>query len=255
MDYNTFIRAKIKLDSRMGFEPEGIHPVLKPHQKDIVTWAVQGGRRAIFASFGLGKTIMQIETLRQIQEKEKGRQLIIAPLGVRQEFKNDVANLLDGSMYFVQKDSQVNGDGLYITNYESVREGKLDVNQFNGVSLDEASVLRSYGSKTFQEFLTIFEQVKYRFVATATPSPNRFKELIHYAGFLGVMQTGEALTRFFKRDSTKANNLTLHPHKEVEFWLWVSTWAVFLDHPSTLCKCECHKKGGSDASKKETIRI
>ena len=29
------------------------------------------------------------------------------------------------------------------------------------------------------------------------------------------------MTRFFKRDSTKANNLTLYPHKEREFWLWM----------------------------------
>ena len=54
-------------------------------------------------------------------------------------------------------------------------------------------------------------------VATATPDPNKYKELIHYAGYLEVMDTGQALTRFFQRDSTKANNLTLYPHKEQEF--------------------------------------
>jgi DNA modification methylase len=48
------------------------------------------------------------------------------------------------------------------------------------------------------------------------------------------MDTGQALTRFFKRDSTQAGNLTLHPHKEREFWLWVSTWATFLTKPSDL---------------------
>jgi len=100
--------------------------------------------------------------------------------------------------------------------------------------LDEASVLRGFGTKTYQEFLPLFAGVPYRFVATATPSPNRYKELIHYAGYLGVMDTGQALTRFFQRDSTKANNLTLYPHKEKEFWLWVSTWALFLTKPSDL---------------------
>jgi len=94
--------------------------------------------------------------------------------------------------------------------------------------------LRSYGSKTFQEFLPLFKGVKHRFVATATPSPNRYKELIHYAGFLGIMDTGQALTRFFQRDSTQANNLTLYPHKEREFWLWLNSWAVFLIKPSDL---------------------
>jgi SNF2 family DNA or RNA helicase len=121
-----------------------------------------------------------------------------------------------------------------ITNYERVRDGQIDVNQFIFATLDEASVLRSYGSKTYQEFLPLFSGVPFRYVFTATPSPNRYKELIHYAGFLGVMDTGQALTRFFKRDSKKANNLTLHPHKEKEFWLWVSTWAMFLTKPSDL---------------------
>lgn len=94
--------------------------------------------------------------------------------------------------------------------------------------------LRSFGSKTYQTFLPLFNQVPYKFVATATPSPNRFKELIHYAGFLGIMDTGQALTRFFKRDSSKAGNLQIHPHKLKEFQLWLSTWAVFVQTPSDL---------------------
>ena len=53
-------------------------------------WALIGGKRAIFASFGLGKSVIQLEINRQIQQHEKGRQLIIAPLGVRQEFKRDI---------------------------------------------------------------------------------------------------------------------------------------------------------------------
>ena len=64
--------------------------------------------------------------------------------------------------------------------------------------------------------------------------PNRFKELIHYAGFLEVMDTGQALTRFFKRDSTKANNLTLYPGREREFWIWCASWGLFLQKPSDL---------------------
>jgi DNA modification methylase len=233
--YEDFIRDKIKLDSRMGFaiEDSQINPMLFPHQRDIVRWALRGGRRAIFAAFGLGKSFMQLECMRLVGEREGGRQLIIAPLGVRQEFKID-AEKLGIKIEFVKWSKDIGGDGIYITNYESVRDGRLDVNLFNAVSLDEASCLRSYGSLTFQTFLTLFQAVKYRFVATATPSPNRFKELIHYAGFLGVMDTGQALTRFFKRDSTKANQLTIYPHKEKEFWLWISSWAIFLQRPSDL---------------------
>jgi len=74
--------------------------------------------------------------------------------------------------------------------------------------------------------------VEYKLVATATPSPNKYKELIHYGGYLEIMDTGQALTRFFQRDSTKANNLTLFPNQEDEFWLWLSSWALFITKPS-----------------------
>jgi len=231
--YHDFLSAKVARAASSGFEPGPVHPMLLPHQADICRWAIRGGRRAIFAKFGLGKTFMQLEIMRQIQAKEGGYQLIIAPLGVRQEFLADAAKL-GMEITFIRRTEELAGPGLYLTNYESVRDGRLDVNAFNSVSLDEASVLRSYGSLTFQTFLTLFAAIPYRFVATATPSPNRYKELIHYAGFLGIMDTGQALTRFFQRDSTKANNLTLYPHKEREFWMWVNTWAVFLQKPSDL---------------------
>jgi DNA modification methylase len=76
--------------------------------------------------------------------------------------------------------------------------------------------------------------VQFRFVATATPSPNDYIELLAYADFLGIMDVSQAKTRFFKRDSTKADKLTLHAHKEEEFWLWVSSWALFVQRPSDL---------------------
>ena len=233
MKYEDFLKGKMAISRQSGFEPDGISEVLFPHQREIVRWAVRGGKRAIFAAFGLGKTLIQLEIMRIIIGHEGGRALIICPLGVRQEFTHD-AGLLDVDVKFIRRTSEVEGDGIYLTNYESVRDGKLDPNVFTAASLDEASVLRSYGSKTYQTFLTLFDQVRYRFVATATPSPNRFKELIHYAGFLGVMDTGQALTRFFQRDSTKANNLTLYPHKEKEFWLWLHSWAIFVQRPSDL---------------------
>ena len=233
--YRDFLEAKIRIERGSGFQVDQseINPRLKPHQRDITQWALAGGRRGVFAAFGLGKTYIQLEILSLIMQHEGGRQLIICPLGVRHEFFQ-AADELGIKAAFVRRSEDVSGGGMYVTNYESVRDGRLDVNLFNAVSLDEASVLRSFGSKTYQTFLSLFSGVKYRFVATATPSPNRLKELIHYAGFLGVMDTGQALTRFFKRDSTKANNLTLYPHKEREFWLWVNSWAIFLQKPSDL---------------------
>ncbi len=235
--YLTFLRGKIDIAPACGFHVElnEIHPLLKPHQQACVQWAVAGGRRALFEAFGLGKSLQQIETLRLIKTRAGGRVLIVCPLGVRQEFKRD--GLMVGVEFkFIRTEAEMAPDdsGFYLTNYESIRDGRLDVNLFTAVSLDEASVLRSFGSLTYQRFLTLFKDVPFRFVATATPSPNRYKELIHYAGFLGIMDTGQALTRFFQRDSTQANNLTLYPHHEKEFWLWLHSWAIFLQKPSDL---------------------
>ena len=235
-DYTDFLRQKIKMANFKGFQvqPENLSPILYPHQRDIVKWAVLGGNRAIFAKFGLGKSVMQCEWLRQITTQNIKPGLIVCPLGVRQELIRD-GRMVGLDLKFIRSSDEVTPyHKHYITNYESVRDGKLNPSLFGAVSLDEASVLRSYGSKTYQEFLPMFESVEFKLVNTATPSPNRFKELIHYAGFLGIMDTGQALTRFFQRDSTKANELTLYPHKEREFWMWVSSWAVFVQYPSDL---------------------
>ena len=171
MTYREFLENKIDVAPLSGLEiqPDEISPELMPHQRDCVLWALCGSRRALFAAFGLGKTVMQLEWAKIVAEKTGGNVLIVLPLNVRREFVDDA---------------------------ERVLHNKL--------------------------------------VNTATPSPNRYKELIHYAGFLEIMDTGQALTRWFKRDSTKANNLTLYPGREREFWIWCASWGLFLQKPSDL---------------------
>jgi DNA methylase len=238
--YDSYLDAKIVTAPLRGIEVarDALHPWLKPHCKDLVVWALRLGCSAIFASFGLHKTAMQLEWCRQLCKHAGQPTLCVVPLGVRHGFIKE-ATMLDMDVRFIRTTEELDelyGEGVrhFLTNYESIREGKLDPNQFEAVTLDEASVLRSYGSKTFQEFLPLFAKVPYKLVATATPSPNRYKELIHYAGFLGVMDTGLALTRWFQRNSEKAGDLTLYPHKADEFWMWVHSWAAFLQKPSEL---------------------
>lgn len=237
--YNDFIISKIEKAPVSGFEIEDseINPLLKPHQRVAVKWAIAGGRRGIFESFGLGKTVQELEIARIIVKHKGGKALIILPLGVRQEFIHDATELLniEAPRYIkTANEAETATESILLTNYERVRDGDIDPKVFTCCILDEAAVLRSFGSKTYQTFLDKFKGVKYKYVATATPSPNRYKELIHYAGFLEVMDTGQALTRFFQRDSTKANNLTLYPHREKEFWLWVASWGLFVNKPSDL---------------------
>ena len=259
--YEQFLQAKMVTAPSQGFEvqTDEINPLLEPHQRDLVWWGARKGRAAFFAAFGLGKTIIQCELLRLIQQREGGRGLAVLPLGVRQEFMRD--GLLDSAEFraraaelgldhaeivrrygvrfkFIQSDSEIDGEhDFYLTNYESVREGKVNPALFNVIAatLDEAAILADRGNKTFGEFVfSIFPNVKYRFVATATPDPNEYQELLSYAAFLGVGDISQLRTRFFKRNSTKANNLTLRPNKEREFWLWVSSWAMFIQSPADL---------------------
>ena len=237
LEYMEFLKRKIPQAEQAGFEPlSPVHPSLFPHQVDICRWAIAGGRRAIFCQFGLGKTRMHLQLAWWIAEKTGGKYLIVCPLGVRQEFTQSDGPAMQIPVHFVRTSDEVREitGRVFITNYESVRDGKIDLTLFDGAGLDEASVLRSFGSKTYQTFLGLFKAVPYRFVFTATPSPNRYKELIHYGGFLGVMDTGEALTRFFQRDSSQAGNLTLYPHMEAQFWMWLHSWACFVTKPSDL---------------------
>lgn len=253
LTYNEFLKSKIKVSENFGFslDIDDINPNLKPHNKLMVKWLVEGGRRACFASFGLHKTVTQLETVRCTLEKASGSKgLIVCPLNIKQEFVQDSINILgwNEEPKFIRRPSEMTGDGIYLTNYESIRDGRLDPRIFDVASLDEASVLRGFGgSKTFREFMRLFtgdagpmqmrrgaDNIKYRFVATATPSPNDYIELLAYADFLGIMDISQAKTRFFKRDSTHADKLTLHAHKEEEFWLWVSSWALFVNKPSDI---------------------
>lgn len=248
--YLEFIKDKVLSQKDTGFNinQDEINPLLKPHQKDIVQWMIQGGRRACFASFGLGKTFIQLEAVRLTLTRCGGMGLIVLPLGVRGEFIRD-AEKLNIPVEFIRRIEETDGQGIYLTNYETVRDGKLDPRLFTVSSLDEAAVLRGFGgTKTFREFMALFAgddrrdfqnpiqggSVKYRYVATATPSPNDYIELLAYAAYLDIMDVSAAKTRFFKRDSTKADNLTIHPHKEQEFWLWVASWAIVIQKPSDL---------------------
>jgi hypothetical protein len=241
--YRAFVAAKAPPAEETGFDvpAEAVNPNMKPHAAALTRWGVRGGRRAYFTAFGLHKTSIQLETGRIVLDEASKlhgmdrRGLIVLPLGVRAEFVRDAREVLgwEEAPRFIRSTDEA-GEGISLTNYESVREGRIDPSVFTWASLDEASCLRSYGSKTFQTFMPLFKDVPYRHVATATPSPNRYKEIIHYAGFLGVMDTGQALTRFFQRNPKKAGDLTLYPHKEEEFWLWVNSWATFLQKPSDL---------------------
>lgn len=256
--YQALLDAKVRIAEASGFDVDldDINPMLKPMTRLIVQWACRLGRCALFLSFGLHKTSTQLEIVRLCLKHRGGHGLIIVPLGVKHEFFLEVKERHPNiRLKFIRGMEEIeppteagrNDVVIYITNYETVRDGKLDPSAFAvSCALDEAARLRGFGgSKTFRELMASIAgddrvtggdrpAVDYRFVATAVPDPNEYIELLAYAAFLGIMDVGEAKTRFFKRDSEKADHLTIHEHKEEEWWLWVSSWALFVQKPSDL---------------------
>lgn len=215
-----------------------LHPSLFGHQRTMTEWALRNGRGLIAASFGLGKSRVQCEIARQLHASSGEKFLLVCPLGVKHQFAEEDGPSMGMDWQYVRTtaEAQAATSPYLITNYERVRDGALDPRQLDlcGVSLDEGSVLRSLGSKTYQTFLDVFADVPHRYVCTATPSPNKTRELIYYAQFLGVMDVGQALTRFFQRNPDKAGDLQVHPQHAHDFWLWVASWALFLYAPSDI---------------------
>lgn len=253
--YLQFLEKKILdvRDSGFTVDKGNIPDICFPHQRDIITWALAGGTRAIFCSFGLGKTLMQLVIAREVQRHTGKPFLIGLPLGVVQEFKDDAAMLgiavryvtgmqeikdtianLDDIDRHIFPDGTITELPIFLSNYERIREGCFDPSFFSGVSFDEGDAMRNRDTLTTDYIMEAFRVVPFRFLATATPTPNDYTEILNYAEFLGVMDRGQALTRFFQRDSTTAGNLTLYPHKEKEFWFWVRSWAIFVEFPSDL---------------------
>src|SRR3569832_2112174 len=147
LQYADFLRSKIKLAESFGFEIDDseINPIHKPHQRAIVRWLVRMGRAACFAAFGLGKRVIQVEAVRIIMARAGGLGLIVIPLGGRQESFRDAAMLGVRVKCIRRIEEAYDPLVIYLTNYETVRDGKLDPRLFGVASLDEAAVRRGGG--------------------------------------------------------------------------------------------------------------
>ena len=70
-----------------------INPLLKPHQAAIVRWALRKGQCSDLRRLRPGQDFHELEIARLIQQYAGGKFLIVAPLGVRQEFRRDAEKL------------------------------------------------------------------------------------------------------------------------------------------------------------------
>ena len=221
VDYQRFVSSKCTRPGDHGTEYRNPHSLLFQWQREIVAWAVKRGRAAIFADCGLGKTLMQLEWARHWR-----RTLIVCPLAVARQTIREAEKL---GLAVVEVTEPGSDAPLQIVNYEKVH--KFVGAEYDGIVLDESSILKSVDGRTRTMMLRDFVSIPHRLCCTATPAPNDMAELANHAEFLGAMRRGEMLASFFVHDD---EGWRLKGHAASDFWHWVSSWAVFMRRPSDL---------------------
>lgn len=242
-DYSQFLESKIKVASRKGLNADRafFHPSLRPDQVDIAEWSIELGAALVAPDAGMGKTRIGIEVMRFFQAKLTGKCLIVTELGAADTFVDPDPEVGEGAamgmfLEYVtnQQEAFASKADIVVTNYERIRNGEFDFGAFTAVWLDEGNYIKNMASETTEVLKIQLAKVRYKYIATATPSPNEVLELINYAHVLGICDRGQILTRFFQRNSTKAGELTLHPHHTDDFWLWVHSWCLAVTSPADL---------------------
>lgn len=220
MGYQEFLRKKAFSSVAAGFEPDLTGLPLFDYQHDIVRWACMRGRSAIFANTGLGKTLMQLSWASKVAQESGGRVLILAPLAVKEQ------TIAEGQKFGICMDL------IDVENYEQLHNIEADI--YQGVVLDESSILKGMEGKIRRQVTEMFRSTPYRLSCTATPSPNDFMELGTQAEFLGIMSQVEMLAMFFIHDGSDTSKWRLKGHGKRKFFEWLATWAVFITSPDDL---------------------
>lgn len=222
MSYAEFLKKKAETVQPAGKEVqrESLPDLMHEWQKDLVIWACQVGRAALWADTGLGKTIMQCEWARQMGE----RSLIIAPLAVCHQTVREAAKIGITARYLTADDGL---RGVMVTNYERV----ANFADVDAVVLDEASILKQSDGATRTALVEQFAGTPYRLACTATPAPNDVEELTNQAAFLGVSSRQNMLAAYFIHDS---DGWRLKGHARQPMFRWMSSWATAVRKPSDL---------------------
>lgn len=239
MEYLDFINNKKHLSGNFGFKPNYIPEVGFDFQKHIIEKSVLKGRIGNFVDTGLGKTLISLAIARNVIQHTNKRVLILTPLAVSFQF------MLEADKRGITDDIEVTKDGKFtkkivICNYERLHY--LDSKDFQCVILDESSILKNFDGKIKGQITAFVKKIPYRFLSTATPSPNDFIELGTSSEALGYMGYMDMLGKFFKNnqnsvDSTNRNigeKFYLKPHAEKDFFAWVNQWSIMCKMPSDL---------------------
>lgn len=238
MDYNTFLESKRHSIGNFGFKANFIPDIAFDFQKHIIEKSIYKGRIGVFADTGLGKTLMQLSIAKNVVNHTNKKVLILTPLAVAFQFIIEAGKLgIDDIEY--SKDGS-HKKKIVICNYERLHY--FDSKDFEGVICDESSILKNFDGKIKNQITSFIKKIPYRFLSTATPSPNDFIELGTSSEALGYMGYMDMLGKFFKtnQNSVDSNNRNigekfyLKPHAEKDFFAWVNQWSVMCKMPSDL---------------------
>lgn len=231
MEYGEFLKSKLITTSPSGFEIDvsSLPDNLYPYQKDLVRWAINRGKAALFTMTGTGKTAMQVSWADQVAKKGHSV-LVLAPLAVSKQTVRE--SLKFGIIVNPCRHQSDVVQGINIANYEMLHH--FDPSLFGGIVLDESSIIKAYDGKMRKSILDFARNIPYRLACTATPSPNDYMELGNHSEFLGVMSYTEMLSTFFVHDGGDTAKWRLKGHAEESFWRWLASWGVFLTKPADL---------------------
>ena len=237
-DYEKFLESKRHTIGNFGFKANYIPDIAFDFQEYIINKSIQKGRIGVFADTGLGKTLIQISIAKNIINHTNKKVLILTPLAVAFQFIIEAEKLgIDDIEY--SKDGK-HSKKIVICNYERLHY--FNENDFVGVICDESSILKNFDGKIKNQITSFIKKIPYRFLSTATPSPNDFIELGTSSEALGYMGYMDMLTKFFKnnQNSVDSNNRNigekfyLKPHAEKDFFAWVNQWSIMCKMPSDL---------------------
>jgi len=236
MKYKDFLETKKHLLGSFGFEPNYIPDMAFDFQREIITKACLKGRMAVFADTGLGKTLIQLSLAQNVVNHTEGKVLILTPLAVAFQFIIEAEKMGITDIEYSKDGSHTKS--IVICNYERLHY--FNSEEFEGVVLDESSILKNFDGKIKNQITSFVKKLPYRFLSTATPSPNDFIELGTSSEALGYMGYTDMLGKFFKNNNNSIDpkhageKWYLKPHAEKDFFSWVNQWALMIKMPSDL---------------------
>lgn len=242
MDYEQFLQSKKHTSQDYGIEVNYIPDGMFDYQKYVSEYLIKKGRAACFLDTGLGKTIIELTVAKNYFNKTRKPVLIITPLAVAFQFIKESRKFdIDNIQY--SKDGKYDSD-IVVCNYERLHY--FNPIDFDCVILDESSILKNFEGSIKNEVTSFLKKVKYRFLFTATPSPNDYIELGTSSEALGYLGYTDMLGKFFKNNNNNTVKIGqndkarlgmewyLKPHAERDFWRWVSSWSISCRKPSDL---------------------